>query len=107
MKTIKILGTIILLTIIQIIAMMIVTQLIKFGPDFRLTQEEAAQSGSILAAISFINSIIIFYFFKRVKNTDYKLVFWFVFTWFGIGTVDQPPMFGPLSKLGLFGLICI
>ncbi len=23
------------------------------------------------------------------------------------GNIDQPPMFGPLSKLGLFGLICI
>jgi len=39
--------------------------------SFALTQEEASQSGSILAAISFINSIIIFCFFRRINNTDY------------------------------------
>ena len=87
MKLIKTIGLIALLTIIQIIAMMIATQLIQFGPNFALTQEEASQSGSLLAAISAINSVMIFYFFRRVKNTDYKLLFWFAFAWFGIGTV--------------------
>ena len=52
MKLIKTIGLIVLLTIIQIIAMMIATQLIQFGPNFALTQEEASQSGSLLAAIS-------------------------------------------------------
>lgn len=87
MRLLKNLGIILLVTIVQIVAFIIATQLIQFGPGFALTQEEASQSGSILAAISLINSIILFYFFRRVKNTDYKLLFWFVFAWFGIGTV--------------------
>jgi len=89
MKLIRNSGTIIVVTIIQIVAFIIATQIIQFGPGFALTQEEASQSGSILAAISLINSIIIFYFFRRVKNTDYKLLFWFIFTWYGIGTIVQ------------------
>ena len=87
MGFIKNLGTIILVTVIQIIAFMIASQLIQFGPDFALTPEEASQSASLLSSISFINSILIFCFFRKVKSTDYKFIFWFTFIWYGIGTV--------------------
>ncbi|MBL7135902.1 MAG: hypothetical protein ISS81_04825 [Candidatus Marinimicrobia bacterium] len=86
MKTIKTIGLLIIITILQFIAMIISTQVIQFGPDFVLTPEEASQSALLLAFVSLINSSIIIYFFKRANNKDYKLLFWFIFIWFGIGT---------------------
>ena len=86
MKLLKIVGIIVLLAILQIIAMMISTQIIQFGPELALSPEEASQAASFLLFTSLVNSCLIFFFFRKTKNNDYKLIFWFIFVWFGLGT---------------------
>jgi hypothetical protein len=86
MKLIKTIGLIALLTILQIIAMTITFQVIKFGPDFALTPEEATQAVPMLIFVSIINSFLILFFFRKVNNKDYKLIFWSIYIWFGLGT---------------------
>lgn len=57
MKFIKTIGLIALLTIIQIVAMTVTTQVIKFGPDFALTPEDASQAATMFAFVSIIKII--------------------------------------------------
>ena len=87
MKLIKTIGLIALLTILQIIAMTITFQVIKFGPDFALTPEDASQAATMLLFVSIINSCLILFFFRKANNKDYKLIFWFIYIWFGLGTL--------------------
>jgi hypothetical protein len=87
MKIIKNIGLIVLLTILQIVALTITFQVITFGPDFALTPEEASQAATLLVFVSIINSCLIFFFFRKVNNKDYKLIFWFIYIWFGLGTL--------------------
>jgi hypothetical protein len=86
MKSIKTIGLIALLTILQIIAMTITIQVIKLGPDFALTPEDASQAATMFLFVSIINSFLILFFFRKVNNKDYKLIFWFIYIWFGLGT---------------------
>ena len=87
MKLIKTIGFISLLTILQIIAMTVTIQVIKFGPDFALSPEDASQAATMLVFVSIINSFLILFFFRNVNSKDYKFIFWFIYIWFGIGTL--------------------
>ena len=87
MKLIKTVGLIALLAILQIIAMTVTIQVIKFGPDFALTPEDASRAVPMFVFVSIINSFLILFFFRKVNNKDYKLIFWFIYIWFGLGTL--------------------
>lgn len=96
MNLIKAVGLIALLTILQIIAMTIATQAINLGPDFALTSEDASRAAPMLAFVSIVNSCLILFLFRKVNNRNYRLIFWSVFIWFGLGT------FLPLTDVWYF-----
>ena len=86
MKVIRNIGIILSLTVIQIVAMLIVGQLIQFGPELTLPEKETSQAAPILLVTSIITSLLIFYLFRKANRQDYKIIFWFIYIWFGLNT---------------------